>query len=88
MDGAGGNHGTPRVGQWELCFGMTAVLLHFFIYSAGPHAGVCPQTGRRRRGRWRGGGRMALFSKHGGDFFFFNLPLSSPPSRGDEDAPR
>lgn len=71
MDGAGGNHGTVHVGQWELWFGMTAVLLHFFIYSAGPHAGVYPQTGRGRRGGRRD--RMALFSKHGSDaaIFFF-----------------
>lgn len=40
MDGAGGNHGTVRTGQWEGCVGRTALLLlHVFSSSAGPHAG-------------------------------------------------
>lgn len=67
MDGAGRNHGTVHAGQWERCFGTTAAPLRFFIYPAGPQAGVYPKNTQKEERKRRDGTAMQQTRQRCGD---------------------
>lgn len=85
IDGAGEEFRIFHIHQWELecldcCYSSPAprarVFCHFFIYSAGPHGGIYPQTdsGKGRQRDW-----ISLFTKQGSNTPAFALNLSLTP---------
>lgn len=74
MDGAGGNHRTVHIGQWELWFRMTAVLRYCF------RRVNMLFTLKQTEGGEEGGeiGWRYLANMAAARQFFFNLLLKAP----------